>query len=126
MTISTPLSVEQLGDRGAVKLAVGLHPRPPHGRALAAVEHPAMDRGAIGGARHQPVEHVELAHQMALADAADRRIARHLTYVFRAEREQANARAAASRGSRSLAAGMAGADHQNVVHDLALADRCFT
>ena len=76
-----------------------------------------MDRRAVRGARHQTVEHVELAHQMALADAADRGIARHLAGILGAEGEQADARAAAGRGSRSLAAGMAGTDHQNVVHD---------
>jgi hypothetical protein len=30
-----------------------------------------MDRSSIGGARHEPVEDVELADEMALADAAD-------------------------------------------------------
>ena len=75
-----------------------------------------MDRRAIRGTRHQPVEHVELANQMALADPADRRIARHLPDVLGAEGEQPDARAAPRRGSRSLAAGMAGADDQNVVH----------
>jgi hypothetical protein len=63
---------------------------------------------------------------MALADPANRRIARHLACIFRTKSEQADARAAASRGSRSLASGMAGADHQNVVHVHALAEQGFT
>ncbi len=75
-----------------------------------------MDRGAVGGARHQPVEHVELAHQMALANPADRRVARHLPDILGAEGQQADARAAPGRGSRSLAAGMAGADDEHVIH----------
>ena len=75
---STPLSRDQLGDRRAIESAVGLDARALHRRPLAAVEHAAVDRGAVGGARHQSVEHVELADQMALADAADRRVARHL------------------------------------------------
>ena len=75
-----------------------------------------MDRGAVGGARHQPVEHVELAHQMTLADAADRRIARHLAEILGAEGQQADARAAARRGGRRFAPGVAGADDQYVVH----------
>ncbi len=85
-----------------------------------------MDRRAVGGARHQPIEHVELADEVALADAADRRIARHLSRVFGAEGQQADARAAAGRGSRSFAAGMAGADDDDVKHRAALADQCFT
>ena len=62
---------------------------------------------------------------MTLADAADRRVARHLAGILGAEGEQADARAAASRGGRGLAAGMAGADHQNVVHARALSGSVF-
>ena len=90
---STPLSLQQLGDRRAVELAVRLDARTPDRRPLAAVEHAPVDRRAVGRARHQPVEHVELAHQMALADAADRRVARHLPGVLGAEGQQPDARA---------------------------------
>jgi hypothetical protein len=85
-----------------------------------------MDRGTIRGSRHQSVENVELADEMALADPADRRVARHLPGILGPECDKANARAAAGRGSRSLASGMAGANHQYVVHSLALADQSFT
>jgi hypothetical protein len=30
-----------------------------------------MDRGAIGGACHEPVKHVQFADEMTLADAPD-------------------------------------------------------
>jgi hypothetical protein len=85
-----------------------------------------MDCRAICGARHQSVENVELANQVTLADPADRRIARHLASVLGAEREQPDTRASASRGSRGLASGMAGADHQNIMHGPPLADQRFT
>jgi len=75
-----------------------------------------MDRRAVGSPRHETVEHVELAHKVTLADAADRRVAGHLPSIFCSECEQANARTTASRSSRSLAPGMAGPDYQNVVH----------
>ena len=75
-----------------------------------------MNRRAIRGPRHQAVEDVKLADEMALADAADRRIARHLPGILGAEGQKTDARAAAGRGSRGLAAGMAGANHQNIVH----------
>ena len=121
---STPLSPSsRRPPRGTA--AVGLDPRSPHRRSLAAVEHPAVDRGAVGGARHQPVEHVELADQMALADPADRRVARHLPDVFGAEGQQADARAAPGRGRRSFAAGMAGADDEHVVHARPLSRSLF-
>ena len=62
----------------AVELAVGLGARAAHRRALAAVEDAELDAGGVGGAAHQPVERVDLAHQMALAEPADGRIAGHL------------------------------------------------
>jgi hypothetical protein len=85
-----------------------------------------VDRRLIGGPRHQPVEHVELADEMALANPSDRRITRHLTGIFGLKSEQADARTAAGRGSRSFASGVAGADHQHVKHARALAHHCFT
>ncbi len=111
-----PAIAQQAGNGGTVELAVGLDSRTPHRWPLAAVEHAPVDRGAIGGAGHQPVKHIELAHQVALANPADRRVARHLPGILEAEGEQADPRAATGRGSRSLASGMAGANHHYVVH----------
>jgi hypothetical protein len=84
-----------------------------------------VDRGAIGGARHQPVEDVELANQMALADPADRRVAAHLAEVFGAEADQADASAAARRRCRRLAAGMTAANDQDIEHSGPLAESGF-
>ena len=64
-------------DRRLVAPAVGLDARPAHRGALAGVEHAIVDRRMVGGAGDQAVEGVDLAHQMALAEPADRRIARH-------------------------------------------------
>jgi len=85
-----------------------------------------VDRGAVGGARHQPIKHVELAHQMAFANATDGWVARHLPDILGAKGQETNPRTAARGGSRCLAAGMAGANHHNVVHSRLLADQCFT
>jgi hypothetical protein len=80
-----------------------------------------VNRGTIGRARHQPVEDIEFADEVTLADAANRWIARHLAGILRPKCKQADARTATGRRSRSLASGMASADHQYVVHDLGLA-----
>ena len=74
--------------RRGVELAVGLRARPAHRRALAAVEHAKLDAAAVGDAAHQPVERVDLAHQMALAEPADRRIAGHRADGREAVRDQ--------------------------------------
>ena len=61
----------------AIELAVGLGARPAHGRTLGAIEHPELDAGRVGDPAHQPVERIDLAHEMAFAEAANGRIARH-------------------------------------------------
>ena len=62
----------------AIELAVGLGARSAHRRTLGAVEQAELDSGLIGDAAHQPVQRIDLAHQMTLAESADGRIAGHL------------------------------------------------
>src|SRR5947207_1145043 len=81
-----------------------------------------MDGSTIRSAGHQPVEHIQLAHEMALADATDGRVAAHLADILDAETDQANAGAATCRRRRRLAARMPSTDNQNVVHLRALAE----
>ena len=65
--------------------------------------------------RHGAAERIDLAHQMALADAADRRVAAHLADRFDAVAEQQGTRAAARSGKRGFGAGVAATDHDHVV-----------
>ncbi len=109
----------------AIELAVGLGPRPAHRRAFGAVEDAELDAGQIGGARDDAVERVDLAHQMALGEAADRRVARHLADRAMAVRREQRRGAEARRSRGRLAAGMAAADHDHVVAHLP-ALYCFT
>ena len=112
------LQVRRRPDRGlhggAVELAVGLGARALHGRPLGAVEQPELDAGRIGHPPHQAVQRIDLAHQVALAEPADGRVARHLADGGEAVRHQRRARAHAGRRSRRLAAGMAAADNDDV------------
>ena len=71
--------------RGLVQGPIGLDARSVHRTSLAAVEHSAMDRRLVSRPCHQTIEHVELAHQMTLADSTDRRVAAHLANVLGAE-----------------------------------------
>ena len=63
---------------------------------------------------HQAVERVDLAHQVALAEPADRRVARHLAEPVEAVRGERDARAHAVRRQRRLGAGVAAADDDHV------------
>ena len=108
-----------LGDRRLHRLRDRACGRPgragPARPALGAVEQAELDAGRVGDPAHQAVERIDLAHQMALAEPADRRIARHLADGRGLVGDQRGARAhARGRGSR-LAAGMAAADHDDVI-----------
>ncbi len=111
--------IRDVGDRllhgGGVELAIGLGARPAHRRSLAPVEHAELDAGEIGHASHQPVERVDLAHEMALAEAADRGIAGHRADGGEAVRDQRDLRAHARRRRCRLAAGVAAAHDDHVV-----------
>ena len=73
--------IRSLGDqvlhRAPIELPVRLGAGALDSRTLAAVEDAKLDAGLVGGARHHAIQRVDLAHQMSLAKAADRRVARH-------------------------------------------------
>ena len=106
---------EDFRHRAAVQLAVGLGARAPHRRSLAAVQHAELDAGPVDRAAHDAVERVDLAHQMALGEPADRRVARHLADRRARMRQQRRARAQPRRRRGRLAPGMAAADHDDIV-----------
>ena len=64
-----------LSNESLIMKPIRLDARAVDGAALTAIEEPVVNPGGIGGARHQPVEDVQLADKMSLADAPDRRIA---------------------------------------------------
>ena len=99
----------------AVELAVGLGAGALHRRAFAAVQHAELDAGLVGDPAHQPVQRVDLADEMALAEPADGRIAGHLADGGEAVGDQRRPRAKPRRGGSGLAAGMAAADDDDVV-----------
>jgi len=93
---------------------VGLRPRPAHRRSLAGIEDAELDAGPVGCAGHQAAERVDLLDQVALADAADGRVARHLSKGLDAVREEQGTASHARRGKGCLGAGMAATDDENV------------
>src|SRR5690606_2384554 len=100
---------------GAVQAAVGLAAGGTHRRALAGIEGAPLDAGGVGGAGHGAAQGIDLAHQVALADAADGRVAAHLPHGLDAVGQQQGARAHPGRRQGGLGAGVAAADHDDVV-----------
>ena len=116
------LRLEQPGDRLAVQHSVGLRPGATHGRTLGAIEHPELNAGLIDRAAHQAIQGIDLTHQVATAEASNRRVARHHPDAVPLVGEQQGARAQPGAGRGSLASGVAAADHDHVV---AVHERCF-
>jgi hypothetical protein len=61
--------------RRAVQLPVRLRARPPHGWPLTAVQHSKLNARTVYHLAHQAIQRVDLANQMPLSQAADRRVA---------------------------------------------------
>ncbi|MNU68563.1 hypothetical protein D3C71_579320 [compost metagenome] len=110
--------VRRLGQFGlhglAIKAAVDLAAGAAHGGALGAVQQAELDAGDIGQTAHDAVQGVDLAHQMALAQTADGRVATHLADGFQLLGQQQGAGAGARRGGCSFATGVAAADDDDV------------
>ena len=99
----------------AVFAAVDLRAQGMHGRALALIQHAALQKGRVRRAPHLAAERVDLAHQMALRRAADRRVARAVSHRIHIDSEYHRLTAEARRGQRRLNARMSRADHRDVI-----------
>ena len=69
----------------------------------------------VGNFAHRAAQRVDFANQMALRDAADGGIARHLRDQVQVHRDHRGAQAHASACTRGLATGVAGAHDNDVI-----------
>ena len=93
---------------------VGLGAGGADGRALAGVQGAEVDAGPVGGRGHDAAQRIDLPGEVALADAADGRVAAHLADGFEVLGEQQGAGAQARGGRGGFGAGVAAADHDHV------------
>jgi hypothetical protein len=100
--------------RGRIELPVGLGARSADRRALAPIEHAELNSALVRDATHQAIERVDLAHQMALAEPADRRVARHRPDGREPMRDQRSPRTHARGRGRGFAAGVPAANDDDV------------
>ncbi len=97
-----------------VEFSVGLRPWAAHGGAFRAVQNAKLNACFVRDAAHEPVEGVDFAHEMALAEAADGGIAGHCADHREGERDESGPCAHPRGRRRRLAAGMAAAHHDHV------------
>jgi hypothetical protein len=108
------LVLDPAPDRRFVQHTVGLGTCCAHGRALARIERAELDARLIGGERHRAAEGVDFTHEVSLADAADRRVARHLAQRLDIVGQQQRRATRARARQRRLGARVATADHNDV------------
>jgi len=108
------LVLEHAANRSLVEHTIGLRPGGTHGGPLRAVEDTKLDAAFIGGQRHGASQGIDFLDQMAFANAADRRVATHLTQGLDVVRQQQGLAAHAGGRQRSLGTGVAATDHDHI------------
>ena len=102
------------GHLAVVERPITLRAWRPNRRALPCVQRAELDPGRVGAQPHLAAERVDLANELPLRDATDRRIARHAADRGRIEHDAGRTRADPRRGQRGLGAGVTTTDHDHV------------
>ncbi len=90
---------------------IGLHPRAPHSRTFASIQHSELYGRTVGHYARHTSERVDFTHYLTLGNASYGRIAAHLCNLVHIHCYEQGASAYPGRGMRSLATGMAGANY---------------
>ena len=109
------LGFEDLAHFDAVELLVALGAGAPDGGAAGGVEQAELDAYGIGDFAHDAAEGVDFADEVAFGHAADGGIAAHLGDEVEVHGDERGLEAHARGGHRGFAAGMACADHGDIV-----------
>src|SRR5690606_23193851 len=108
------LIFENRADCRLVQNPIGLGAGGAHRRALARIQDSELDAAAIGRGGHGTAERIDFLDQVAFADAADGRVARHLPQSLDVVGQQQRFAAHPRRGQTGRGAGVAAADHDDV------------
>ena len=116
--VQTIDSIERFAPFPHEFFAVALRARTPHGRPLAPIQHPKLNRRGIGNTPHFAAERIYLPDYLAFSNSSHGRIARHLRHLVHVHRDETRACAHACRRHSSLASCVAAADDNHVVVEL--------
>jgi hypothetical protein len=100
---------------GLIRLFIGLRSRAVHRFALAAIEHAKLDAGGINRPAHRTAERIDLSHNLAFADSANRRVAAHLANGVAIRRQERGLRPQPRSGKRGLSSCVPGAHDDDIV-----------
>ena len=103
----------ELGQK-LVGFLVALGTRTMHRRPLASVEQAELDRRGVGKDSHRAAQGIDLADDLTLGHAANRRITAHLAHCVAIQGEQGGAQAHPGCRQRRFEPGMPGSYHDDV------------
>ena len=109
-----PLALQGLLHHGLVAPPVRLGPEGVDRRPLPQVQHSVLDAGLVRRPGHLTAQGVQLPHQMALAGAADGRVAGHVAHAVQVHGEAQGLQPQPRRGQGRLDAGVSRPDHRNI------------
>ena len=98
----------------AIELAVSLCARALNRGAFAAIKQAELNTSNIRHSAHQAIQRINLAHQMALANTANGRIARHFADCLELMGQQHRARAITRRRRRRFATGVPATNNNDI------------
>ena len=108
------LIFQSTADRLLVQHTIGLGTGCAHRRAFRGIEDAELDARFVGRRSHRAAQRIDLAHQVPLADAADRRVAAHRPEGVEIVRQQQRLRPHPCGRQRSLGTGVAATNHNDI------------
>ena len=112
--MQTLLPLQDLLHPLAVFHSVCLGTAGAHRRALATAQHTVLDRRCVRNAAHLAPQNVQLPYQLALARAADGRVAGHVAHAVQIDGKAHRPCTQARRGQRGLASRVPRTDDGNI------------
>ena len=102
-------------DRLLIQRPISLKARTLNCRTLASVEQPELNSGTVSGSGHDAIERVDLANEMPLAQASNRRITGHHANPVSAHGYKRDGYSEPGRRISGLNSGMTGAHNNDVI-----------
>jgi len=113
--VEAGLGFENFAHLDAIELLVALGARAPDSRAARCIEEAELDADGIGDFAHDAAESVDFADQVTLGNAADGRVAAHLSDQVEVHGDERGLEAHARGSHCGFAAGVACADYGDIV-----------
>jgi hypothetical protein len=115
LDVEVRLALQDFTHLQAVLLLIALSAWGPHCRSSRSIQEPELNANRIGNLAHDPAQCVDFAYKVALGDASNRRIARHLGNQVGVEGKQGRIEPNAGCSHGCLASRMPSPNYHHIV-----------